>query len=146
MSLGRWNEVRNVYNKHILSSLDKDNDVAKKGLQDCREKESNGTEAGIEMIRLAQQEQEKESDGQSEKETDTPSKQSAGGDKEEDGEDEVDLLNNFVDEVEEVKTVKISSVEEKVEETSASTTNSKKNEDGLALAVAALVEAVNFGA
>jgi len=145
MSLGRWNEARNVY-KHILSSLDKDNDVAKKGLQDCREKESNATEAEIKMIRLAQQEQEKESDGQSKKETDTPaSEQTARGDKEEDGEDEVDLLNDYVVEVEEVKTVKISNAEEKVVETQTSTTNSKnKNEDRLALAAAALVEAVSL--
>jgi len=118
ISLGRWNEARNVY-KHILSSLDTDNDVAKKGLQDCREKELKANEAEFEMIRLAQQEQEKESDGQSKKETDTPSEQSAGGDKEEDGEDEDDLLNDFFDEVEEVEPVKKPSAEEKVDETPA---------------------------
>ena len=135
MSLGKWNEAKNVH-KHILSSLDADNDVAKKGLQDCREKKLKAKVAENETIRSVQQEQEKESDGQSKKETDTPSEQSAVGDKEEDGEDEDDLPNDFVDEVEGVKTVKMPSAEEKVDETS---TDIK-----LALAAAALVEAVSL--
>ena len=116
MSLSRWNEARNVY-KHILSSLDTDNDVAKKGLQDCREKELKAKEAEIELIRSAQQEEEKESDGQSKKETDTPAEPSTIVDKEEDGEDEDDLLNDFFDDVEEVEPVKKPSEEEKADET-----------------------------
>ena len=135
MSLGKWNEAKNVY-KHILSSLDADNDVAKKGLQDCREKEFRTKEAENETVRSVQQELEKESVGQSKKKTDTPSEQSAGGDKEEDGEDEDGLPNDFVDKVEEVKTVKMPSAEEEVDETS---TDIK-----LALAAAALVEAVSL--
>jgi len=70
------------------------------------------------------------------KETDTPSEQSAGGDKEDDNKDEGGLPNDFVDKVEEVKNVKMPSAEEEVDETS---TDIK-----LALAAAALVEAVSL--
>jgi len=119
ISLGRWNEARNVY-KHILSSLDKANDVAKYGLQDCREKELKAKEAEREMIQLAQQVKEKEKDSLPDEEVKnkiekTADQHDAKVEKEEGGDDEDDLLNDFFDEVEEAKPIqKIS--EEKTEE------------------------------
>ena len=119
ISLGRWNEARNVY-KHILFSLDKDNDVAKQGLRDCRERELKAKEAEREMIMLAQQ-QAKEKDSSSDKQSNNETEKTAAQcdvlqDKEKDDDDEDDLLNDFFDEVEEEKNVKKPSAEEKVEE------------------------------
>ena len=112
LSLGRWNEARSVYN-HVLSSLDEENAVAKKGLEDCRITEQNAKEAEMEMIRLAQETKEKaeaEAAKAKEKEKVIPdtsqesSKDDDGNNKEEDEED--DLLGEFFDEVEEATTAK----------------------------------------
>ena len=53
LSLGRWNEARSVY-RHILSNLDKDSAVAKKGIEDCRIREQKANEA--ERIRIEEEE------------------------------------------------------------------------------------------
>lgn len=101
-SLGRWNEARNAY-RHILSSLDESNEIAKKGLEDCRLLELKAKEKEFEMIRkkedikkaedaaaaaAAEEKRDKEA-----KTADAVSKDAV--------EEEDDLLNDFFDEVEE---------------------------------------------
>jgi DnaJ family protein C protein 8 len=106
MSLGRWNEARNVY-KHVLDQLDEQNEVAKKGLEDCRIGELRKREAELEMIRLAQkvkQETTKEKEplrtdrrDSNENLINTSTNQVNN---ENIGDDEDDLLNEFFEEVE----------------------------------------------
>ena len=100
-SLGRWNEARKAY-RHILS-LDESNEIAKKGLEDCRLLELKAKEKEFEMIRrkedikraedAAAAAAAEEKQIQEEKNAETVSK--------DDAEDEDDLLNDFFDEVEE---------------------------------------------
>jgi Putative Zn-dependent protease, contains TPR repeats len=105
MSLGRWNEARSVY-MNVLSSLDKENEVAKKGLEDCRLGEQRKREAELEMIRLAEEAKreaamakENSVNGNNESKKDVSEKSPILG--EDGGQDEEDdLLNEFFDEVE----------------------------------------------
>ncbi len=108
LSLGRWNEARSVY-RHILSNLDKDSAVAKKGIEDCRIREQKANEAEREMILRRVQEAKENLDEETAEgkakgpaPTDTTVEKSGKGDDEEDDED--DLLGDFFDEVEEVTT------------------------------------------
>ncbi len=106
-SLGRWNEARAVY-KHILSELDADNVIAKKGIEECRECEIKAKELKMEMMRKAEEakiaKEKEEKDAEEKKQEsnveDTDAK------KEDDGDDDDDLLNDFFDEVEETVTKK----------------------------------------
>lgn len=115
MSLGRWNEARNVY-KHVLSVLDNENEVAKKGLEDCRLGEQRKREAEMEMIRLAEEakrekilEQESgkgnDRDNSNEKELvsdmSTSNKQTNEDEHGADNDDDL-LLNEFFEQVEDV--------------------------------------------
>jgi tetratricopeptide (TPR) repeat protein len=108
MSLGRWNEARNVY-RNVLNSLDEDNEVAKKGLEDCRLGEQRKREAELEMIRLAQEAKREAATSTTQKPCtngnvhleNTVSETISSPQKDENGhEDEDDLLNEFFDEVE----------------------------------------------
>lgn len=112
MSLGRWNEARNVY-KHILSNLDKDNASAQQGIRDCRERELKAKEAEMEILRKAQEEKEKAAAARSETEANEEEKPST--ENKEEGDEEDDLLNDFFDEVEDVKPVKKQEVQEEKE-------------------------------
>ena len=131
LSLGRWNEARGVY-RHILTNLDQGNEVARKGVEDCRIREQNAKQAQMEMTKLAQQAKERaeadakaKADAQAKLETETKNintpDESTDNDnadnennhKQEDEED--DLLGEFFDEVEEVTTTKKASPEKSKE-------------------------------
>lgn len=119
MSLGRWNEARNVY-KHILSNLDKDNAAAQQGIKDCRERELKAKEAEMEILRKAQEEKEKAAVAAAEAartETKTNEEENSftGNKNDEEEEEDDDLLNDFFDEVEDVKPVKKQEVQEEKE-------------------------------
>jgi len=100
-SLGRWNEARNAY-RHILSSLDESNEIAKKGLEDCRLLELKAKEKEFEMIRRKEDVKRAEDAAASEEEEkriqDAKIAEAVSKD---DVEEEDDLLNDFFDEVEE---------------------------------------------
>ena len=104
LSLGRWNEARSVYN-HILKSLDKENAVAKKGLEDCRERELKAKAAELEMIRLAQEAKEKEEGAKDQKQSEKSEVFEAAG-------EEDDVLNDFFKDVEKKPPVKEETGEE----------------------------------
>jgi len=108
MGLSRWNEARHVY-KHILSSLDKDNSVAKKGLEDCRVREQKAKEAEMEMMRPVQEEAKQKAaeavaEEAQQKQNDESKSQLESKEEEKEEDDEDDLLNDFFDEVEEAAT------------------------------------------
>lgn len=111
-SLGRWNEARKVYG-HILGKLDGKNEMAKRGLDDCRVREERvREERERELARLVRVREEGETKGNVEakikvnvetKTNDAADEAAEGGD-----DDEDDLLNDFFDDVEEATTKKAS--------------------------------------
>lgn len=109
ISLGRWNEARGVY-KHILNKLDRDSAVAKKGLEDCRERELKAKEMEREMLRQVQsqnEDEEKKKQEEAEKEMETKKEEQKSNNRDAisaaEEEEEDDLLNDFFDDVEDKK-------------------------------------------
>jgi DnaJ family protein C protein 8 len=130
LSLGRWNEARGVY-RHILTSLDEMNEVARKGLEDCRIREQNAKQAQMEMTRLAQERERAEADAIAKakanviakadaaeaenKNINTPDESTDNDNPHKEEDEEDDLLGEFFDEVEEVTTTKKASPEKSEE-------------------------------
>jgi DnaJ family protein C protein 8 len=97
MSLGRYGEAAEAYST-VLNALDPNNEVAKKGLEDCRKKELQlREEKEMELIKmqeeLDQQKKAEKEAHQNEEEKDNK-KDSHGGDEDD------DLLDDFFSEVE----------------------------------------------
>mmetsp|Transcript_82 Transcript_82/g.72 ORF Transcript_82/g.72 Transcript_82/m.72 type:complete len:450 (+) Transcript_82:41-1390(+) len=137
LSLGRWNEARNVY-KHILNNLDENNVAAKKGFEDCRARELKTKEAEMAMVtrvqdetrRKAEEEKEEEKHKQQEVQQVAASHDNNKGNKEQEDDDDAedDLLNDFFDEVEEVETKK--SPPQTADASGAASHNAPDNNDG----------------
>ena len=96
MSLGRYGEAADAYST-VLNELDPNNEVAKRGLEDCRKKEQQLREEKERELRNMQevldQQKNAEKEAQEEKETKTKNDNSDEG-------EEDDLLDGFFSEVE----------------------------------------------
>ena len=140
ISLGRWNEARGVY-RHILKDLDEDNAVAKKGLEDCRERELKAKEMEREMLKRVQlqkeeEEKKKKQQEDAEKEQQSKKKESDQADNkddagaavdDDDGDGEDDLLNDFFDEVEDDAKAKKKPKQEEEDEKQKENEEKKEN-------------------
>jgi DnaJ family protein C protein 8 len=97
-SLGRYGEAASVYSK-VLNELDPNNEVAKKGLEDCRKREQQLRDEKERELRKMQMEldQKKKSEKEAQHEGEEENKKEGDGD----GGGEVDdLLDDFFSEVE----------------------------------------------
>eukprot|EP00578_Thalassiosira_sp_NH16_P030251 CAMPEP_0181077238 /NCGR_PEP_ID=MMETSP1071-20121207/845_1 /TAXON_ID=35127 /ORGANISM="Thalassiosira sp., Strain NH16" /LENGTH=696 /DNA_ID=CAMNT_0023158471 /DNA_START=978 /DNA_END=3068 /DNA_ORIENTATION=- len=98
-SLGRFTEAAKVYSK-VLNELDSKNAVAKKGLEDCRSKQKQATEAkerDASKLQMELDRQKADKEGKEKQRKEVEIKASKGAENEED-----DLLDDFFSEVEKV--------------------------------------------
>ena len=134
-SLGRYNEARNVY-KHILTELDPNHIVSKKGLDDCRSMEQQKQQSELEMLRRSQEqakqteEMKLEKDKDEKNQKDEKSKEVANNISNEEDNEEDDLLNDFFDEVEDVQVKKKPLIQDdNTTEPNSDETNNEKKEN-----------------
>ena len=101
MSLGRYGEAAAAYST-VLNELDPNNEVAKKGLEDCRKKEQQLREEKERELRKMQEEldQQKKAVKEAQDEEETNNKKDTNGKDNDDDEEEEDLLDDFFSEVE----------------------------------------------
>lgn len=117
-SLSRYNEARNVY-MHILSDLDQNHEVAKQGLEDCRDRIQLKKQEEMNMLRQAQEKAVAEEKEQEEKEDNIKKNDDVNENKDE----EDDLLNDFFEEVEDFQVKKKDSAQSKEQESNDEQSN-----------------------
>lgn len=119
-SLGRYNEARNVF-RHILSEMDPDHLVSKEGIDNCTEQEQRMKQKEVEMLRHAQEQAKKA--GEEDNYVGSATQQNHEDGKKDvkqendDNDDDDDLLNDFFDEVDEVKDKKKDVIKQNEKET-----------------------------